>query len=315
MALACGLDGTEPLLDTGSQSASCYPASSTTGSTRRMPFHQRRPAPPLDLFIESVWLCKNLHAHNTLQRIIPSPGTQLVLNLKEDETRVYEPETLRCHRTSGSVLTGISTRYQIIDTAEQEHVAGIVFRPGGTLPFFPLPAGELAGIDIPLDALWGRRRTNALRDQLLSAATPAASLDSLEAVLRQAFRSTAAHPATTFALTEFHSQPAVTRIASVAHTIGLSQKRFIERFRNEVGLTPKRYCRLLRFQSILTHAHQSTRTAWADLALSCGYSDQAHMIHEFREFSGLTPSAYESLRTEYQNHVNFLQSPVMPEIA
>ena len=90
--------------------------------------------------------------------------------------------------------------------------------------------------------------------------------------------------------------------------IALSPKRFIERFKADVGVTPKRYCRLLRFQRVVTNAHRGGATDWAELALACGYFDQAHLIHDFREFSGLTPTAYEARRTAFQNHVTFLQS-------
>jgi AraC-like DNA-binding protein len=48
---------------------------------------------------------------------------------------------------------------------------------------------------------------------------------------------------------------------------------------------------------------------WAEVALSCGYYDQAHFIHDFRAFSGLTPTGYRTARTAFQNHVSFLQSP------
>jgi AraC-like DNA-binding protein len=60
---------------------------------------------------------------------------------------------------------------------------------------------------------------------------------------------------------------------------------------------------------VVSRAHQSAPTDWTGLALDCGYFDQAHLIHEFREFSGLTPTAYEAQRTTFQNHVTFLQSP------
>ena len=91
-------------------------------------------------------------------------------------------------------------------------------------------------------------------------------------------------------------------------SIGLSAKRFIERFREQVGITPKVYCRIRRFQRAVTMATRGRQVEWTRVALDCGYFDQAHFIHDFRSFAGLTPSAYQSARTSFQNHVKFLQS-------
>lgn len=87
----------------------------------------------------------------------------------------------------------------------------------------------------------------------------------------------------------------------------MSSKRFIERFKEDVGVTPKRYCRIRRFQQAVTLAHQQPED-WSQVALDCGYFDQAHFIHDFRSFSGVTPTGYEANRTPFQNHVKFLQS-------
>jgi AraC-like DNA-binding protein len=203
----------------------------------------------------------------------------------------------------------MSTRFQIIDTDEQLYVAGVVFRAGGTVPFVASPAHELRDADVPLEFLWGRSSVHRVRDRLLSAEGPEAALDTLEATLRQVWREKAAHQAVQYALSGFRSSPSVARVREVTDAIALSPKRFIERFKADVGVTPKRYCRLLRFQRVVTRAHQRGPTDWAGLALDCGYFDQAHLIHEFREFSGLTPTAYEARRTTFQNHVTFLQSP------
>ena len=278
-----------------------------------MLFTQRRPAPPLDRWIDSIWLCRSDPGPRTLERVLPSGGSQLILNLAEDETRLYRDtgNGLICERSPGSVLTGMSTRFHVIDTDEQAYVAGVVFGAGGTVPFFASPAHELSDTDVPLECLWGRSHANRVRDQLLSAACPEAALDALEATLRQAWREKAAHPAVQYALSGFRSRPSVARIREVTDAIALSPKRFIECFKADVGVTPKRYCRILRFQRVVTRAHNGgqTPTNWVELALDCGYFDQPHLIHEFREFSGLTPTAYEAHRTTFQNHVTFLQSP------
>ena len=279
-----------------------------------MLFTQRRPAPPLDRWIECIWLCRSEPRPRALERVLPSGGSQLILNLAEDETRVYRDagragEGLICERSPGSVLTGMSTRFQVIDTDEQAYVAGAVFRAGGMVPFVHPPAHELSDADVPLEFLWGRQPVQRLRDQLLSAASPDAALDTLEATLKQMWRQKAVHPAVEFALSTFRAHPSVARVREVTDEIALSSRRFIERFKADVGVTPKRYCRLLRFQCVVSRAHQSAPTDWTGLALDCGYFDQAHLIHEFREFSGLTPTAYEAQRTPFQNHVTFLQSP------
>ena len=95
--------------------------------------------------------------------------------------------------------------------------------------------------------------------------------------------------------------------ATVTDAIGLSPKRFIERFKSEVGLTPKRYCRILRLQQVIRRAHACPVINWTDLALDCGYFDQAHFVHEFRSLVGMSPTAYAAARTAFQNHVTFLQ--------
>ncbi len=84
---------------------------------------------------------------------------------------------------------------------------------------------------------------------------------------------------------------------------GVSERRFIELFRRQVGLAPKLYSRVRRFQAALRRIPTVTEVDWADLALACGYFDQAHLIHEFRSISGLSPVEYLGLRTEHLNHV------------
>ena len=275
-----------------------------------MLYIHKRPAPPLDAFVESVWLCRNDPRPRKLERVLPSGSAQLIVNLKEDETRVYQNTSagLICHTSPGSILSGLATRFQLIDTDEQSHVAGVVFRPGGTLAFAKLPASELSNADVPGEHIWGRELTSRLREQLLAATNANAALAAMEAWLLDIWYARSCHPAVDFALKIFHSSPSVATIRQVTDAISLSSRRFIEKFEMQVGLTPKRYCRLLRFQSAVANAHGPAPLDWAQLALDCGYFDQAHFIHEFREFSGITPRAYAANTTAFQNHVTFLQS-------
>ena len=274
-----------------------------------MPYRHRVPQPPLDLFVEWMWVYQNDPRPHGLERILPTGRAQLIVNLKEDQTRLYDPEfPHRAVSTSGSVLSGVQSRFQVIDTSEQEYVAGVAFKPGGTMPFVRVPANETSDIDVPLDSLWDRARTSVLRERLLERGSIDAKLDVLEAALLEMWRPPPPHPAVTFALAMFDRVPTTTTIAAVSDAIGLSAKRFIERFKSEVGVTPKRYCRIRRFQRALTLSNRGRHVDWAHLALDCGYFDQAHFIHDFRAFAGVTPTEYQLARTSFQNHVKFLQS-------
>jgi AraC-like DNA-binding protein len=268
----------------------------------------RRPAPPLDASVSAVWYFKSAPRPFGFERVLPKGRAQLVVNLKDDQTRTYD-ERGGCIEAPGAVVSGLGPRFEIIDTDEQEHVVGVVFRPGGTTAFFRESAYGMRGRDVPLEALWGVTGTALLREALLDAATPEAALDVLEHALVQARHGRETHPAVAFALAQFDRRPEVARVDAVTHAIGMSAKRFIERFKAEVGLTPKQYCRLQRFQRAVTAAHAEADLDWSDVALACGYFDQAHFIHDFRAFSGLTPGAYRSGRTVFPNHVTFLQSP------
>jgi len=83
-----------------------------------------------------------------------------------------------------------------------------------------------------------------------------------------------------------------TSVRDVSRELGLSQRRFIQVFGSFIGLTPKIFCRILRFQQARVLAEKLEAPNWAELAVSCGYFDQSHLIKDFKEFSGSTPRTY-----------------------
>src|SRR5262249_52417293 len=131
------------------------------------------------------------------------------------------------------------------------------------------------------------------RDHLRDASTPADKFRALEsALLDRRNKSIELHFAVRYALDQFARHPHIHSVLSVAREAGLSRRRFAQLFREQVGLTPKLYCRLRRFQVVLRQIATGAPVDWADLALAGGYCDQAHMTNEFRDFSGLSPNAY-----------------------
>jgi|SRR5665213_1640212 len=262
------------------------------------------PRPPLSQFVNLLWLYEGYTQPHAKERILPTGEMQIVVNLLEDRTYIYDrDDTDRCQTFRGSVVSGAHSEYQVISTAMQASVVGVHFRPGGAFPFLRMPAGELRDATVSLETLWGVAAVD-LRDRLLEAPTPRARLEVLERVLlKDLARGFDAHDAVGFALRRFMAEPHAITIAGVSDQIGLSPKRFIQVFRDETGFTPKVFCRIRRFQQALDLMDGRKSVEWAEVALDCGYFDQAHFIHDFRAFSGISPTSYLANRTQHRNHV------------
>jgi methylphosphotriester-DNA--protein-cysteine methyltransferase len=119
----------------------------------------------------------------------------------------------------------------------------------------------------------------------------------LEEVLRsRAQTEKVLHPAVELGLREFQHVPHVRTVLEVVKQTGLSRRRFSQLFREQVGTTPKLYCRLRRFTWVVEQLSCGNPIDWADVAHASGYSDQAHLVRDFHAFSGLSPTTF--LRTE-----------------
>jgi AraC-like DNA-binding protein len=143
-----------------------------------------------------------------------------------------------------------------------------------------------------------------LRERLLAAPTPEAKFQVLESCLiAQALKPLENHTAVRYALGLFLNIHAAPSVAAVTDSLGLSSRHFIQLFGGQVGLTPKLFCRVRRFQQVLKLVHSGGEVDWADVAADCGYYDQAHFIHDFRAFAGINPTTYLANKTEHLNHV------------
>jgi len=269
------------------------------------------PAAPLSEFVELLWLYEGYTQPHKKERLLPDGSMELVINLHEDQSRVYDRHNTENFETlGGSLVVGAHSEFFVIDTAEQHTVVGVHFKPGGAFPFFGLPARELHNKLAPLESLWGAQAAG-LRERLLEAATPKARFRILEqTLLARAGERLERRPAVAFALREFAALsarlPQPRSIAEVTGRLGLSAKRFLQVFGDEVGLTPKLYCRVRRFQKVVHLIAGGQPVEWAQVAIDCGYFDQAHFIHDFRAFSGINPTTYLAQQTEHLNHVPIL---------
>jgi len=267
-------------------------------------FLTSQPQPPMSDFINIFWLYKGYHPPHEMERVLPDGSMELVINLEEDMIKVYDQKNHhRFKRFRGSLISGPHSGYSVIDTACQASTIGVHFKPGGAFPFLKLPANELHNEHVSLVDLWGTKAAE-MREQLLEAETPAAKFRILEQYLMEKMMQVSAHhPAVVFALKKFRDFSPQRKVSDVTEQIGLSSRRFIQVFKEEVGLTPKQFYRIQRFQNVLSLIESERQIDWTNIAYHCGYYDQSHFIHDFRAFSGLSPTIYNLNQGKLQNHV------------
>lgn len=265
----------------------------------------RYPSPALAPFVEAFWYVED-QLPPSRERRLPSGEMQIVVNLAEDELRWYDgPRLDRVRATHGAGLCAALAGPIGIDTSEQLSVLGVAFRPGGTVPFFTDPAAALSDPVVGLDALWGTAGS-VLRERLLERPTPAAMLRALETAVRERMRG-AARPdrALSFAAAQLDRGHSV---GAVTESLGTSASTFTRRFRDGIGLAPKAFARVRRLQRVLGSlpgqaAGSGVGVDWAEQAARHGFCDQSHLIHDFRDLTGLTPAAYEPRTPGAPNHV------------
>lgn len=251
-----------------------------------------RPKAPLSELVEDLWCYDGYIAAHDRERILPSGTFELVFNLREDELRIYGSATPGLRRFSGAVISGPYAGYFGSDAAEEVSIMGVHFKAGGAFPFLGFPAGDLADRHIDLGDTW-KGRAAALRAQLAETASAEQRFRLLEQALIRRLREPVHHHAAVATALRAFRQPALpARTRDLAREVGLSERRFIDVFRAEVGMTPKIFGRVQRFQRVLCAANTATLPDWAALALSCGYFDQSHLIRDFREFTGISPADY-----------------------
>lgn len=268
------------------------------------------PSAPLSRFVQCFWYCEGAPLTHSKERLMPTGEPCIIFNLRDEPIRIYDWKNLDRSETYGqAVLSGARSEPFVIDMLQQERVFGIQFSPGGSFPFFRMPSSEVVNSDVSLDYVWSSGAA-AMRERLLGAKSIPAMFAAAENALRQQLaRPLELHPAVHFAARRFSANPHTTSVASVLDAVGLSHRRFSQLFNDQIGLTPKGFCRVRRFQRVLQNIYAGRNVEWTRIALDCGYYDQAHFIHDFQSFSGFTPTSYvtnffrHESNNEHLNHV------------
>lgn len=223
------------------------------------------------------------------RRELPVPFVPLIINFGA-RWRIGPPGAVA---ERGSFAAGLSVVPTVVESMGAAHCLQINFTPVGASRVFRMPLSELTDRVVDLEEVpalgmpW-----RALRGRLIEAPSwPSrfALIDDL--IAGRVGRGRAPPDAVVWAAERLSRHAGLCRIDELAREIGWSRRHFSALFRRDIGLGPKTFARLLRFNRVLELIGERPPLDWAGLAAEAGYADQSHLIRECVGFSGLTPSA------------------------
>jgi AraC-like DNA-binding protein len=250
-------------------------------------------------FVDCYWLLEGRSAPEDIQRIVPDGRPELIIHLGDSFAHqrgaIWEPqpECFFVGQISGPMLLRPTGRTNTL---------GIRFHPHGASRLFRLPLEELSGRSVPIRDLSPALdlELSSVRD-LRTTSLQVSQVDRV--VQRRLVRSARKDRMVEAAVSAIIASGGVVGTAALADRLGISLRQLQRRFKDEVGIGPKLLSRIQRFQRVFWALESSSD--WVDIAVQCGYFDQAHLINDFRNFAGEAPASLLSAETDLAFH--FLQ--------
>jgi AraC-like DNA-binding protein len=269
-----------------------------------------RPAGPLASCVDTIWFLSRPALPHSRERSLPTGRVDLVIPLLQDSVVRFDGvDSTVARHLRGAVVSGAHDRFAVRGMGGPSSVIGVHFKAGGAAALLGGALRDLRNRTVLLDELWGPM-ARELRERLQVAPQVAQRLRIVEAaLLARLQQAPPADAMAAWALQALAGDPTAARIEAVQRASGCTAPQFIRRFEAAVGLTPKRYARVLRFNALLPRLVKAGPIDWAEAAVAGGYFDQSHLIHEFKRLAGVTPAAYVPVQAGQPTHVAIADAP------
>ena len=260
------------------------------------------PGPPLDRFVETLFYLGAYDPEQSIERLVPDGACSLVIELDGQERWIADNDTLApIQYCREAWLSGPHTNFLSISALRNTELMAVRFRPGGLCPWLHNELSSLTNRVVPASEIFNGA-VSTLRQTLIDAPSVEQKLQTLLQWLEQRMSSVDAMPDVLNGVVgSIQANPTVATISEVIENSGFTRKHLVTLFRRHIGLRPKEFQRILRFNRALAEIQNEQPISWTSISTDCGYSDQAHFIRDFRHFSGMNSTQFLTLETDRVN--------------
>jgi len=221
--------------------------------------------------------------------VLPDGCPEIVFNLSDRFIRVHTDHE---ERQPGALFAGQMSQSVMLRPSGSVKLFGVRLQPAGGSYLVSFPVEEFTNNIVEFGDACGRDGRD-LEERLNEAGTFATQISIFEDWLklklsrRAGLDSLAVH-----ATGLISNRRGSLAISAVADRFGVSERRLERHFKRSVGISPKVFSRIVRFQSVVRAVQKDPTADVLETALDFGYYDQSHLIREFRQFSGITPQVF-----------------------
>ena len=228
----------------------------------------------LDQYIESIFYFKDFMPDHSIERVVPTGHLFIIFELDGFTRNTFDNETLKPNNSFTKVwISGMHKNHISISAHQRSEMFVIQFKPYGAHPFFHIPIQELNEKVIPAERILGNEILE-LREEILSKKTVIEKFKNAEQWLVNQFHKDKTPPRGIISIVERLQTQSTDNYSKIIDDYPKTQKHLIDEFKKYIGLTPKYFQRVLRFNEILQQIHESEKIEWSQIAYQFKYADQ-----------------------------------------
>lgn len=258
-----------------------------------MSFQFYKPSAMLAPFINFYWIMELKNCQNRMENLRIIPNGCIELSFYFGDKLIFTRKNENQEVDKKALISGQTVDYFNIQQTGDTGLFSVLFRPHGVRLFFDQPVTEITNQSIDLEMIFGKDINN-ITEQIALAADNSVRISIFENYLISKFQDKKEY--SFYRISEsiklIDKNKGIVKVDKLANAACLSNKQFDRVFSDFVGLKPKQFLRIVRFQNAIHQKQINGKQNMTELAHTCGYYDQAHFINDFKNLSGYTPKVF-----------------------
>ena len=264
-----------------------------------MRYQEYKPPTVLSSWIKLYWIFECRSNDQIPETIVADGFPELIIHFRSPFSEMSEKELVK---QPVAIACGQLTKPLVLQSSRDAGMFGIRFQPNGMAPLVSAPMKLLTDARVAAEDLFAG--IDPLIEKMMESSDDGQRIAACNQFLIRSIEVNSENVCVQRALKRIVMTQGRTSVESLTKFMGVSRRSLELAFQKEVGISPKMYCRVIRFRGLYDAMSSESSQNWIQMALESGFFDQSHLIRDFRQFAGDSPTAFLATQTQFAKSVN-----------